>query len=121
MKARPLHTRDDLLRLLQCPSTACERALRDGVVTVLGGFTPADGFPLMLTRIESLRGNKWYVGLRIDEAGRRYVPFWLEEDQVPWKYWSGERTGTRPLIDGDEPRRCAALRDYHRTKPNGTT
>lgn len=117
MLARSLHTRDDLIRRLQCPTTACERALADGIVTVLGSFTAPGDFPFYLVQVESARGSVWYVGLKIDEKKVRYVPFWLNKEDIPWEHWAGRPDGGDLLRDGDLPEWCYFRRDYERTKP----
>jgi len=117
MLARPLHSRDDLLARLQCPSTACERALRDDIVTLLGSFAAPGELPFYLVRIQSARGNQWHVGLKIDDEQVRYVPFWLDKADIPWQHWDGYRHGTNPIRDGDIPEWCHHRRSCARTKP----
>lgn len=121
MRARALHSRGDLLSLLQCPTTACERALRDDIVTLLGSFAAPGELPFYLVKVESVRGNVWYVGLRVNEPLVRYEPFWYDsEDDVPWEHWDGSVVGTNLLRNGDIPGLCELYRMTARMKHDTT-
>ena len=113
MRARPLNTKAALISFLpeSCPSRACERALAEGYVTVLGGFSPPGSLPMILVRVQSFRGNQWWIGLRICEQTHRYLPIWFAADEVPWQYWDGDPKQDRLFIDGEDAKRCAVLRD----------
>ena len=104
MQPRPLRTKADIIRTVadHLPSKACERALRTDRVIVLGGFTPPESLPFWLLKIESARGNCWYVAVFCDEELYQYRVNWLEEVSIPWRHWDGQSDGTR-LKDGDEP------------------
>ena len=55
------------------PSRACERAIREGRATVLGGVNPPEGFPGWLIRAWSDSGRDWFIFVQCDEENRRYT------------------------------------------------
>lgn len=109
MKARPIHSRDDLIAVVRdhAPTRACERAIGEGRTEVLGGFTPVEGFPFLLLRVTSRFGKAWLLGLQFKESHNTMKPIWPET--VPWADWDG-RVGGRSLKDGDDPKRYARYR-----------
>lgn len=111
MRPRPIRTRNDLVRLIAecCPSRACERAVREGRTTVLGGFTPPEDFPQWIVRVESARGTRWHIAIKCDEESYRLTHQWYAEDELPWAYWDGRSDGTA-LKDGEIAREAALHR-----------
>jgi hypothetical protein len=107
---RPIRTRGELIALVAryAPSAACVTAINEDRAIVLGGFAPAKGFPCYIVRITSARGRVWHIAVDCDEEGRKYTTRTIAE--IPWADWQGRRTGRRPLIDGDDPERCAVER-----------
>ena len=55
------------------PSRACERAIREGRATILGGVNPPEGFPGWLIRAWSDSGREWYIFVQCDEETRHYT------------------------------------------------
>lgn len=119
MKARPIHSREDLIAVVRdhAPTRACERALGEGRTEVLGGFTPAGGFPYLLVRVTSRFGKAWVLGLEINEAEYRMTPF--TTNGIDWAAWDG-RIGGRSLKDGDDPNRYARCRAQARRHRHAT-
>lgn len=74
MRARPLNGRDDLLAVASrlAPSRACQRAIAEGRVDTLGGFTPPGGLPFYGLRVESRLGRVWWLAVEVDEEARRF-------------------------------------------------
>jgi hypothetical protein len=75
--------------------------MRDRRSTVLGGFTPAEGFPSWIVEVVSVHGRRWIIAVECDEAKFEFHIKYLEA--VPWECWAGTAGGSRPLIDGDNP------------------
>jgi len=98
-----------------CPSRACERAVHEGHVTVLGGFTPPGGFSQWIVEVESGRGRRWYIAIKCDEENYQFIPQWYKEKDLPWAYWDGTSNGSR-LIDGDRPKTSALRRAMARRR-----
>lgn len=105
-----IRTRYELIDYVaaRAPSNALRRAMKEGHVDVLGGFTAPGGFPMLIMQATGRGGQQWTVGLEIREEERRYSVKLL--DRVPWLHWDGNSTGRRPLIDGDRPKRYAYKR-----------
>lgn len=113
MQARSFNTKADLLLVLirMAPSVACERAIRAGRVTVLGGFTPATGLPLVISEVVSRHGRIWYTGVQINERTCTLSPVWYAcPEDVPWAAWDGSPAGNRLFIDGETPQHTESLR-----------
>ena len=117
MKPRPIHSRSDLLNLVEplAPSRACQRAIREDRAEVLGGFTPAEGLPYWLVRITSQFKKQWLIALLCDEQRNRFIV--AHPTDVRWADWDGRPDG-RTLHDGDNPETYALLRERTR---NGRT
>lgn len=120
---KPIRTRTDLFALAaqHAPSKACVRAISENRAQVLGGFTPVEGLPTLIVRVQSKHGREWLISVDVNEAERRYEYRYLEA--VPWACWDGQSTGKRPLIDGDVPieaafQRMQAKRDARNGKPS---
>lgn len=89
--------------------------MKERRAVVLGGFATPGTLPCWIVRVDSRRGNQWFIAIDCDEANVKYAVRYLDADQVPWADWIGKSTGRRPLIDGDEPavsayKRCQAVR-----------
>lgn len=107
---KPIRSRDELTALVarHAPTNACASAMREKRAVVLGGFAAPGTFPCWIVRVESKRGTIWYVAVDVDEENYRMRIRYL--GSVPWQNWIGSSTGSRPLIDGDEPAKYAFLR-----------
>lgn len=107
---RILRTRDDLIALIvdHAPTTACETAIRENRVTVLGGFNPVEGFPGWIMVILSRFNKEWIVAVLADEPNQKYLVKWI--DKVPYENWIGVSCGRPSLINGDRPRETAYKR-----------
>lgn len=91
-----------------CPSRACQRAIKDGNVCVLGGFSTIQpfGLPGWVCCIRSRHGRTWLLGLLADEIGHKFLCRVL--DEVDRTKYLGKR-GERGIYDGDQ-----AHPDYER-------
>lgn len=110
MPARPIHGRDDLLKLIQNKSiyTSCNRAIAKGNIEVLGGFSPPDARSYWCVRVWSKFGKQWFLRVSTTQDDTSYV-FKTVDEAPPWAYWDGTATHCSSLIDGDNPVRCGAL------------
>lgn len=104
---KPVRTKSDLIRELRpfCPTRVCERAMDEGRVTVIGGFTPPNDFSQWVIRIESRYGQIWYLSLCCDTNTNRYKIRLYMEDEVPWKYWDGENCNSA-IVRGEVSEEC---------------
>ncbi len=84
-----------------CPRKAVVRALLEGTVEYLGGFSkiPPTTQPGWITRVTSIHGKEWIVAVIAYQ--NRYGIRILSE--VPWRYWDGNRESTVSLTNGDNP------------------
>jgi len=117
IRPRPLNHRADLIRLVRehVPTRACRRAIDEGRTTVLGGCTPAQGFPYWLVEIESVRNRTWYIAVVANESAYKYEVKYV--DRVNWAEWSGDSARRHPVYDGDDPERfeCNMLKAQRET------
>jgi len=85
-----------------CPRQAIVRALHEGEVEFLGGFSPVPptSHPGWIIRVTSVHGKIWYVAVIAYQ--NRYGIRILKD--VPWQYWTGNSEG-KPgsLYNGDDP------------------
>lgn len=104
---KPLHHRNELLALTAdiAPTNACRRAAEHGTQTVLGGFTPAGGFPCWIVHVQG-RHQEWYVCIVMNMRLRQYHAHLILKEKIPWDCWIGNRHGKNPLVDGDCPEHC---------------
>lgn len=112
MRARPIHTRGDLLDCISGRGrvTACNRSIDAGQVEVLGGFSGCDpetptrpvGSPHWIVKVWSKFGRVWY--LKVEPRGS--VISVVEIDKVDWRRWSGDETGPPSIYNGDDPEKC---------------
>ena len=90
-----------------CPSRAAQRAIREGRIILLGGFSdiPPFGRPGFICRVLSRHGRTWYLAL-IAELDRSFRGAFITD--VPWKNRVGKtvRIERWTLNDGD-PRASA--------------
>lgn len=102
--------RADLVEVLRRHplSRAFRRALDDprGSVTVLGGFTPAEGFPYWGVMVTSRHQRVWRVRVVNDTA--RHCLQIRRVDEVVWADWAG---GTSPVMAGDKPDLARRLKE----------
>jgi len=100
-------TKNHLLMWLEdnCPRKTIVRALRDGIVEHLGGFStiPPTSHPGWVVRVTSTYDKEYIVAVIAYQ--NRYGIRILNE--IPWKYWGGDCNGTPGLMNGDWPP------DYH--------
>jgi hypothetical protein len=84
-----------------CPRKSIVRALRDGTVEHLGGFSrvPPTSHPGWIVRVTSAHGKEFIVAVIAYQ--NRYGIRVLSE--VPWRYWDGGREGTTSFMNGDNP------------------
>jgi hypothetical protein len=92
-----IRTRDQLLNWIaeHVPTRAIRRALAEGTVEVLGGFSTSP--PCWIVRVTSVFKHRWDVS--VTDRGEIKV---LET--VPWQLWVGGKT---PLYHGDNPEHYA--------------
>ncbi len=97
-----------------CPRRAVVRALLEGTVEYLGGFSkiPPTTQPGWITRVRSIHGKEWIVAVIAYQ--NRYGIRILSE--VPWRWWAGDhRYGVAAigtLFGGDFPEEYQAQRLY---------
>ena len=100
-------TKNHLLMWLKdnCPRKTIIRALRDGTVEHLGGFStiPPTSHPGWVVRVTSTYGKEYIVAVIAYQ--NRYGIRILNE--IPWINWGGDCNGTPGLMNGDWPP------DYH--------
>ncbi|MHA1961928.1 MAG: hypothetical protein ACW99U_17100 [Candidatus Thorarchaeota archaeon] len=97
-------TKNHLLMWLEanCPRKAIVRALRDGTVEHLGGFSriPPTSHPGWITRVTSIHDKEFIVAVIAYQ--NRYGIRVLGE--IPWKYWCNVNAWGKPgLMAGDDP------------------
>lgn len=119
----PIRTRDDLAEVAMkyAPTSACERAIREGRFTILGGFITPKTLPCWIMRVVCKHGQTWNIRVSCCEKRRTYqIDF---PKCIPWANWIGTRGGKRPLIDGDDPKRGAfeRMRAIHGRKTETTS
>lgn len=85
------------------PRRAIARAIDEGTVEVLGGFSviPPGTGPGWLLKITSKHRNSWIIAVAVNEITHTYSVY--ELDRVPWEEWAGDRFREHPVYDGDEP------------------
>lgn len=85
-----------------CPRKGVVRALRDGTVELLGGFSliPPGKHPGWIVRVTSTSNREWIIA--VIAYPHRYGIRILSE--VPWLNWAGKLGEVRSsLIGGDNP------------------
>ena len=85
-----------------CPRKAVVRALLEGTVEYLGGFSkiPPTTQPGWITKVTSIHGREWIVAVIAYQ--NRYGIRILSE--VPWRWWNGDPdAGSGTLFGGDDP------------------
>lgn len=91
------------------PLRSCARAINEGRVELLGGFSsiPPLSDPGFLLKVTSRHGREWIIAISIDEIKHRYK-VWIAGPEIPWWYWMGCVDGPRrPAYDGDHPMKYA--------------
>ena len=87
-----------------CPTRAAQRAIREGRITMLGGFSdiPPFGRPGFICCVTSRHGRTWYLAL-ISQLDRSFRGVFVEN--VPWKNRVGETTKVQrwTMNGGDAP------------------
>jgi len=85
----------------KCPRKGIVRALRDGTVEHLGGFSriPPTSHPGWIVRVTSIHGKEFIVAVIAYQL--RYGIRVLSE--VPWLCWAGDCGGSPNLMNGDQP------------------
>lgn len=98
-------TKNHLLMWLEnnCPRKAVVRALRDGTVEHLGGFSkiPPTSHSGWITKVTTTHGKEFIVAVIAYQ--NRYGVRILSE--VPWECWCGKGQGSPNLRNGDDPHR----------------
>jgi hypothetical protein len=91
-----------------CPRKAIVRAMQEGQVELLGGFSkiPPTTHPGWIIRVTSVSGKKWNVVVIAYQ--NRYGIRILSE--IPWQYWIGDKQ-SGALHQGDNPDKCKFMRD----------
>ena len=91
-----------------CPRPAIERALIDGRVEFLGGFSliPPSALPGWILKVTSIFGGEWNVAILAHSIKHDYEIRIIKS--VPWKNWVGTNN---KLFSGDNPLRYKELRD----------
>ncbi|KKN41762.1 hypothetical protein LCGC14_0720030 [marine sediment metagenome] len=87
-----------------CPRRAVVRALLEGTVEYLGGFSkiPPTTQPGWITKVTSIHGKEWIVAVIAYQ--NRYGIRILSE--VPWRWWNGNAGRCADLMNGDNPEAC---------------
>ncbi len=106
-------TKNHLLIWLEnnCPRKGIVRALRDGTVEHLGGFStiPPTSHPGWIARITSTRGKEFIVAVIAYQ--NRYGIRVLGE--IPWRYWIGDQDRSdSSLMNGDDPQRYWCIKRH---------
>lgn len=112
MPVRPIHGRENLLKLIQGKSIydACNRCIARRNIEVLGGFNPPYTRPYWCVQVWGEYGAKvWYLYISPSEDGTRYE-FTTDMVAPDWAYWDGEQLDTSSLQNGDVPMRYGALK-----------
>lgn len=119
-----IRTRSELLWYVaeHAPSGACRRAVVEGEVVVLGGFTPIQpwGEPGWIVKVVSVHGKMWLVAVTIHVRNHHYRVGVIEK--IPWDKWLGFRgfTFVYDLIQGDIPLQAARAKRIAQEKNNAT-
>jgi hypothetical protein len=81
------------------------RALDEGIVRVLGGFSPIPPgtLPGWIISVTSVHGKRWHVAVLAH--GNSYGVRLL--DRIPWANWTGGKT---ELYIGDDPKRYERMK-----------
>jgi hypothetical protein len=105
-----IHTFSHLCRVLRekAPTRACGRAIDEGVVHALGGFTASQRFgPGWAAQIRGTRGQTWVLFLEALKAPPWYrLHQFATIDELPWSSWEGCKPGATDrhrLYAGDFP------------------
>lgn len=102
-----IHTRTGMIELVRtaAPSRSCERAITEGRVTVLGGFSSIQprNLPGWVCQIRSRHGRIWHLAVYADDVHHTFSV--REIDTVPWIYWVGDTHVTKQWnpYAGDTP------------------
>ena len=87
-----------------CPRKAVVRALLEGTVEYLGGFStiPPTTQPGWITKVTSIHGKEWIVAVIAyrNKYGIRIL------SEVPWRWWDGNAGRCADLMNGDNPEAC---------------
>lgn len=114
-----IHNRNQLIEWLEdnSPTRSTQRAVRDGVIELLGLFTPAPGSSnpgFVIYTISPITKKGWYIGVR----QREKVPYnyysWIIE-KMSWKNWAGNKY-ENPLCRGDFPGKYKKLKENEKNK-----
>lgn len=103
-------TKNHLLMWLEtnCPRKGIVRALRDGTVELLGGFSliPPSKYPGWIVRVTSAHGKESIVAVIAyqNRCGIRVLKTLTWEC---WKHWIG---GDNDLYKGDNPNKCKFMK-----------
>ena len=106
-------TKNHLLMWLEanCPRKSIVRALRDGTVEHLGGFSkiPPTSHPGWIVRVTSIHGKEFIVAVIAYQ--NRYGIRVLSE--VPWLNWIGDQDRSdSSLISGDDPQKYWCIKRH---------
>lgn len=105
-------SRTDLINYVEQhpPRQAILRAINEGSVRVLGGFTsiPPGLESGWIIEVTSKHDRIWPVGVIVDDIKHRYIVRIL--DEVPWDMWAGKLGRNHPVYDGDKPQEFAIKR-----------
>ena len=85
-----------------CPTRAAQRAIREGRVTLLGGFAdiPPFGRPGFICRVTSRHGRTWLLAL-IEQRDRSFRGVFIES--IPWTSWVGTTRTEKWTLNGGDP------------------
>lgn len=88
------------------PSNALGRSIREGRVTVLGGFTAIapHNLPGFICYVRSRFGRTWFQAILVDEIHHGYKSVLIED--IPWFEWAGRWIGGKEawsVYNGDIP------------------
>jgi len=94
------------------------RALQDGGVELLGGFSSIPpmnqpGWIIKATRCYSRVPFSYYIGVVV--TGFKTKVIQVAEDSVPWDTWDGDKSDN-PLYQGDLPEKYKEFKDAKRTE-----
>jgi len=105
MRHKPINSPRDLLTLvrLYAPSRACERAIDEDRVEFLGGFLPKGNDPHWIVRIKSVHGRTWIIKVSVDQETMTYGVHQIEESDIKWSDWDGDKHTRSPLYCGSLP------------------
>lgn len=91
-------------------SHSCERAIVEGRVECLGGFTriPPKQGPGWMLKVTSRHDRVWLIAVTADDIKHTYQVW--QADEIPWKFWDGLiypifqlHEPTHGLRNGDKP------------------